>query len=180
MLLPAMPPHPIPLCVATLAIVTASTDITRRRIPNRVLALSLFVSLFVQAWLHGFVLGSSTWLAGAMTGFALLIPLYLIRATSAGDVKLLLTLGAWVGPAMIVYIALVAFVIGGIWSIAYAVFYRRAFQLLENLQFIASSGWRKGCGIATGQDKPIASVGSLPYGVAIAAGTLAVLFASAA
>jgi prepilin peptidase CpaA len=180
MLLPALPPHPIPLCVAALSIVTASTDITSRRIPNLVLGLSLIVSLAIQIGLHGVVLGSSTWLAGAMTGFAMLIPLYLIRGTSAGDVKLLLTIGAWVGPTMIVYIALATFVIGGLWSIAFALFRRRGLQLLANLQILASSGLRMGRGMASEQQKPMASVGSLPYGVAIAAGTFTILIASAA
>jgi prepilin peptidase CpaA len=177
---PTLPPLPIPLCVALLAIITASTDITSRRIPNRVLGLSLIVSLIVQAWLHGALLGTGTWLAGAMTGFALLIPLYLVRGTSAGDVKLLLTIGAWVGTAMILYIALATFVIGGIWSIAFVLFRRRASQLFTNLQCIASGGWRMGATTASSGARPIASVGSLPYGVAIAAGTLVVLFASAA
>ncbi|PMS38661.1 prepilin peptidase CpaA [Trinickia symbiotica] len=178
MLFPALPPHPIPLCVAALTIVTASTDITCRRIPNPILALSLIVSLLVQVWLHGLVLGAGSWLAGAMTGFALLIPLYLARGTSAGDVKLLLTIGAWVGPTMVVYIVLATFLIGGVWSMAFVVFRRRTTQLLTNLQCLTMGGWRMGRGMEPG--KRIASVGSLPYGVAIAAGTLGVLFASAA
>jgi prepilin peptidase CpaA len=180
MLFPALPPQPIPLCVAMLTIVTASTDITCRRIPNRILALSLIVSLVVQAWLHGLILGAGTWLAGAMTCFALLIPLYLARGTSAGDVKLLLTIGAWVGPTMILYIALATFVIGGVWSIAFVVFRGRTTQLLANLQCMAIGGWRTGSPAVLPQGKRIMSVGSLPYGVAIAAGTLGILVASAA
>jgi prepilin peptidase CpaA len=168
--------------VAALTIVTASTDITCRRIPNRILALSLVVSLAVQVWLHGAVTGAGNWLAGAMTGFVLLIPLYLSRGTSAGDVKLLLTIGAWVGPAMIIYIALATFLIGGVWSMAFVVFRRRSTQLLTNLQCLATGGWRLGRAMdgAASAGKRITSVGSLPYGVAIAAGTLVVLFASAA
>lgn len=180
MLFPTLPPQPIPLCVATVVIVTASTDITYRRIPNRVLAFSLMVSLIVQAWLHGFALGIGSWLAGGMTGFALLIPLYLMRGTSASDVKLLLTIGAWVGPTMILYIALATFVVGGVWSMAFVLFHRSAMQLLTNLQYLARGGWRLGRDAAALNDEHIVSVGSLPYGVAIAAGTLGVLFVSAA
>ena len=180
MLFPPLPPQPIPLFVAAVAIVTASTDITCRRIPNRVLGLSLIMSLVVQAWLHGIVLGAGNWLAGGITGFALLIPLYLMRGTSAGDVKLLLTIGAWVGPAMILYIALATFVIGGVWSIGFSLFHRRAARLFMNLQGMLTGAGRLGRNAAPSQHKPIASVGSLPYGVAIAAGTLGVLFFSAA
>jgi prepilin peptidase CpaA len=180
MLFPTLPPQPIPLCVAALAIVTASTDITYRRIPNRILSLSLIVSLAVQAWLHGLALGTGNWLAGGMTGFALLIPLYLMRGTSAGNVKLLLTIGAWVGPAMILSIALATFVVGGAWSIAFVLFHRRAMQLLTNLQYLARGGWRSGRDAPSLKHRPIVSVMSLPYGVAIAAGTLGVLLVSAA
>jgi prepilin peptidase CpaA len=166
--------------VAALTIITASTDITCRRIPNAILAISLAISLVVQVCLHGIVLGAGGWLAGAMTGFALLLPLYLMRGMSAGDVKLLLTIGAWVGPEMILYIALATFLIGGAWSIAFVVFRRRTTQLVANLQCMASGGWRLGRAGEATQAGRIVSVGSLPYGVAIALGTLGVLFASAA
>jgi prepilin peptidase CpaA len=180
MIFPALPAQPIPLCVAALTIITASTDITCRRIPNVILALSLAISLVVQLSLHGIVLGAGSWLAGAMTGFALLLPLYLMRGMSAGDVKLLLTIGAWVGPEMIIYIALATFLIGGAWSIAFVVFRRRTTQLVANLQGMVSGGWRLNRAAEAAPGGRIASVGSLPYGVAIALGTLVVLFAAAA
>jgi prepilin peptidase CpaA len=139
----------------------------------------LFASLTVHAWLDGVVAGAGNWLAGAMTGFALLIPLYLVRGTSAGDVKLLLMIGSWVGPEMVLAITLATFVIGGAWSIAFAVLRRRTLQLLLNLQTLFRQGLRPMGTAGPGVQPQIVSIGSLPYGVAIAAGTLGVLFAAA-
>lgn len=176
-----LPPQPIPACVIVLAIVTASTDLTCRRIPNRIIAIGLAASLAVQVWLNGPLAGSAHWLAGALTGFAVLLPFYLLRGMAAGDVKLLLTIGAWVGPAMTLRIALATFIAGGIWSLCVILRRGRTRQLLVNLWCIVSSAWRPGQQMAgIPQYQQIESVGSLPYGVAIAAGTLGVLFASAA
>jgi prepilin peptidase CpaA len=172
-----LPPQPVPLCVIVLVIVAASTDIVTRRIPNRVIAIGLVAALCVQVWLHGLSSGALAWLAGAASGFALLLPFYLVRGMAAGDVKLLLTIGAWVGPAMAFQIALVTLLIGGVWSLGVVLSRRRFAQLMGNLGQILIS-WRatpqaslSGVGLA-------ASVGTIPYGVAIAAGTLGILFAT--
>jgi prepilin peptidase CpaA len=99
----------------------------------------------------------------------------MLRATAAGDVKLLAMIGAWVGPTMILYVALASFVIGGVWSIAWTLFRGRMQQFLLNLWSIAHGGWRvQQNGLSTSSG--IKSVGTLPYGVAIAAGTLITLF----
>jgi prepilin peptidase CpaA len=178
MLTAALPPQPIPALVVGLVVLTACTDIVCRRIPNRVIAMGLIAAFVVQAYLLGPVTGLGDALAGTLAGFALLIPLYLLRATGAGDVKLLAMIGAWVGPTMILYVALTAFVIGGVWSIAWTLFRGRMQQFLLNLWSITHGGWR------LQHDGPsdtpgIKSVGTLPYGVSIAAGTLVTLFMSA-
>lgn len=180
MTLPPLPPQPVPLCVIVLVIVTASTDITSRRIPNRIIAIGLVAALAMQIWLHGPLVGGFEWLIGAAAGFALLLPFYLLRGMAAGDVKLLLTIGAWVGPAMTLHIALATFVIGGVWSLGLLLTRGRFMQLVSNLSHFAAI-WRSGQrqGAAFGR-VPIESVGAIPYGVAIAAGTLGVLFAAAA
>lgn len=175
-----LPPQPIPPCVIAMVVLAASTDIVCRRIPNQIIGIGLIASLLVQAWVYGPLMGSGNWLAGAMTGFALLVPLYMLRGMAAGDVKLLLMIGSWVGPAMIVYIALATFVIGGAWSIAFALWRGRLTQLIVNIQTLAYGGWRTGGGTGTLPHPPIKSVGSLPYGVSIAAGTVGILIASAA
>ncbi|RKF50652.1 prepilin peptidase [Paraburkholderia fungorum] len=178
MTLPPLPPQPVPLCVIVLVIVAASTDIAARRIPNRVIAIGLAAALCVQVGLQGPSSGGLAWLSGAACGFALLLPFYLLRGMAAGDVKLLLTIGAFVGPAMTFRIALATFLIGGVWSVGLAVGRGRFRQLIANLRQIVGS-WRSAPRqvLASGSALP-ESVGAIPYGVAMAAGTLGVLFAA--
>ncbi|WP_269504971.1 A24 family peptidase [Burkholderia sp. IMCC1007] len=177
-MLPATLPYPVPLCVTLLAIVAASTDITSRRIPNRVIAIGLVGALVAQCALHGVTVGVLTWLAGAATGFGLLLPFYLLRGMAAGDVKLMLAIGAWVGAHMAFCIVLAAFVAGGIGALAFAFAHGRMRQMLTNVRMLMTG--RANGSRAGGDPVEIASVGTLPYGVAIAAGTLGMVFASCA
>ncbi len=175
-----LPAQPIPLCVVLLAIVTASTDLVARRIPNPLVLCGLIAALIVQVWLLGLRAGAVVWVEGALAGFAVLFPFYLLRGMAAGDVKLLMTIGAWVGPAIALHIALATFLIGGAWSL---VVVARRGKLRQLMQMIAGffARWIPGAAaVAIAPQGPPASLGSLPYGVAIAAGTIGVLFAAAA
>ncbi|WP_241303521.1 A24 family peptidase [Burkholderia stabilis] len=179
-MLPVAPPYPVPLCVTLLAVAAASTDIATRRIPNRLVAAGLVGALIAQCLLHGAQAGIVGWLAGAATGFALLLPFYLLRGMAAGDVKLMLAIGAWVGAEMTFYIVLATFVAGGIGAIAFALLRGRMRQMWTNVRVLIA---RRSQGAHAGDaDRPaeVVSVGTLPYGVAIAAGTLGMLFASCA
>jgi prepilin peptidase CpaA len=179
-MLPVAPPYPIPLCVTLLAIVAASTDIASRRIPNRVVAVGLVGALIAQCALHGIAAGALQWLAGAATGLALLLPFYLLRGMAAGDVKLMLAIGAWVGAEMTFYIALATFVLGGIGAIVLALLRGRVRDLCVNVcRMVARRSFALHGESADGS-APVASAGTLPYGVAIAAGTLGMLFVSCA
>jgi prepilin peptidase CpaA len=174
-----LPPQPIPLCVVLLAIVTASTDLVARRIPNPIVLCGLVGALIVQVWLHGLWAGAAVWGEGALAGFAVLFPFYLLRGMAAGDVKLMMTIGAWVGPGIALHIALVTFLVGGAWSLVVVV---RAGKLRQLMQMVARcfSSWIPGIAMAVAPPGRQASLGSLPYGVAIAAGTVGVLFAAVA
>ncbi|MBB5497650.1 prepilin peptidase [Paraburkholderia sp. MM5384-R2] len=179
MTLPPLPPHPVPLCVIVLAIVAASTDLTARRIPNRLISLGLAVALAVQMSIHGPLAGALDWLIGAACGLALLLPFYLLGGMAAGDVKLLMMIGAWVGPALTWRIALATFLIGGIWSLLIVLCRGRFARLLANLRQLIGGLVVAPLTQPNLIDAQSESVGSIPYGVAIAAGTLGMLFAAA-
>ncbi|WP_049021335.1 A24 family peptidase, partial [Burkholderia cenocepacia] len=108
------------------------------------------------------------------------LPFYLLRGMAAGDVKLMLAIGAWVGAEMTFYIVLATFLAGGIGAIAYALLRGRMRQMWANVRTLIVR--RSPAARAEADDGPagITSVGTLPYGVAIAAGTLGMLFASCA
>jgi prepilin peptidase CpaA len=169
-------PFPVGPCVLLLVSIALASDLRARRIPNWLNALALIIALPVQCALQGPAHGALFWLSGCLTGGLLFMPGYLLRMMGAGDVKLMAAIGAFCGAAGAFEIAVVATVIGGIFSIATLVRRRRVRDGVTNtlsmLVGITSSPLRDA------RHNVMSSVGSLPYGVAIAFGTLYVLFAS--
>ena len=132
-MLPVAPPYPVPLCVTLLAVAAASTDIATRRIPNRLVLLG------------GRRAGCPVPVArcrGRCARMARrrrdrlrhLLPFYLLRGMAAGDVKLMLAIGAWVGAEMTFYIVLATFLAGGIGAIAFALLRGRMRQMWANVR----------------------------------------------
>lgn len=175
MIIAHLPPQPIPLCVTLSVVVAASTDLTARRVPNLLIACGLIASLAVQISLSGPFTGFIHWITGALTGFALLFPVYLLGGTAAGDVKLLMMVGAWIGPDATLSVALVTFIFGGCWALALVVVRRRLVSFCTNVAWLLAALL---CGRHTPgkpEHLPGGSVGTIPYAVSIAAGTLVVL-----
>jgi prepilin peptidase CpaA len=95
---------------------------------------------------------------------------------AAGDVKLMAAVGAFVGPESALEIALVTCVIGGVWGLTVVIFKRALKSTGTNMLTILLSGrGLSGRLSETGKDVALPSVGSLPYGVAIALGTLGIM-----
>ncbi len=165
------------LMLLWLVLQAAVTDLALRRIPN-VLVLS---GLLIAMLLHLRTGTAGTWLetgiAGLATGFFIFLPLYVLRGMAAGDVKLMAMTGAFVGPGMALHIALLTCLIGGVLALLMLALNGRWRILLRNLKTIQAPLLARCMGIPT---EPIsisreASAGGIPYGVAIALGTLAVV-----
>ncbi|MDQ0141777.1 A24 family peptidase [Cupriavidus necator] len=152
--------------VITIVMAAAASDLHRRRIPNWLTFGAWMLALPAQVALHGTTGGAASWALGWLAGLGVFLPFYLLRGMAAGDVKLMAAVGAWLGATMALQIALAAFVLGGAWALVLVMKSRRHAQLVRNIGGI----------LRTGAGGP--SVGSMPYGVAIAAGTLAMLFTS--
>ncbi|WUR12970.1 prepilin peptidase [[Empedobacter] haloabium] len=160
-----------------LVMQAAVTDLAIRRIPN-VLVLS---GLALAAALHWYAgAGSallSTWLAGCATGFFLFIPLYALRGMAAGDVKLMAMVGAFAGPLLALQIVLLTCLIGGVLGLLIVLHSGRWRILGRNLAAILAPLIQALSGVPQ-QHVPlprVASAGGIPYGVAIALGTLCAL-----
>jgi len=119
--------------------------------------------------------GSGLLLAGSglLVGLAVWMPMYLMRTLGAGDVKLMAMVGAFLGPVAVLSASLLTCLAGGVLALAFALHKGALPRLLGNVRDML-------CGAAvemvltarTTVHAPVASVGRLPYGVAIAAGTL--------
>ncbi|CAE6796428.1 hypothetical protein R69619_04993 [Paraburkholderia nemoris] len=172
-------PLPIGPCVLALVMIAALSDLQTRRIPNWLVATALVVALPVQVTLHGGADGMQMWLGGCLTGGLLLLPGYLMRLMGAGDVKLMAAVGAFCGAIGAFEIGLATFVIGGVWSLAVLLLRRQTLTVLSGaaMRLVDRAGpdggtARRHGALASG------SIGTLPYGVAIAIGSTVVLFAS--
>ena len=158
-------------------------DLRERRIPNQIVGLALasgllfnFMGPLTASGNAGLftptpgALGILDALLGAMAGLALFLPLYLVRATGAGDVKLMAGIGSFAGAGAAVNIALFILLAGGVLALVRMLWAGNSRRVISNVS------------MALGQMLPgsagtfnIAahSADRMPYAVAMAAGLLA-------
>lgn len=140
------------------------TDIKSRKILNIVTFPAMFIGLFYHTILSG-TGGLSFSLLGLLTGLGLLIIPYLLGGMAAGDVKLLMAIGALQGTQFVIGSFLYIAIVGGI--IALAILIKQK-ELLHSLKRIFFSF----------QLRTLDSLGknelhhAFPYGVAIVFGTI--------
>jgi prepilin peptidase CpaA len=170
-----------------LLVVAAAIDVRTMRIPNWLTVCGALIGLVLNAAMQWQLLGplwaldGLLWALGGMAaGLALFLPLYLLRVMGAGDVKLMAMVGAFVGVQQIVPAVLCVFLAGGVLALGTAAWRRSLRRLTSNvtgivkwLAFAAFAGFRPDPAIGANH-----SVGTLPYGLSICAGTLAWLVAT--
>src|SRR4051812_49259760 len=86
-------------------------DVRTRRIPN-LLNLVLFLTGLGVSFTGMWKVAPSQAGLGALAGFGLTLPLFVIGAVGGGDVKMLTALGAWLGPTGVLLVFLARAVIG--------------------------------------------------------------------
>ncbi len=163
------------LLVAALVVGAAVLDVRSRRIPNWLVLAGAATGFAWQMFYPALVGGGLAFaLKGMLVGFALLLPLYLLRAMGAGDVKLMAMVGTFLGPWDVASAALLSFIAGGVVALGVSLAKGALGQLLTNVKnmLIGSLMSAATTGRAT-VDAPAASVGKVPFGVAIAMGTVA-------
>lgn len=167
----------IEMILICLVAQAALTDLSVRRIPN-VLVLSGLLLALVSHLLGGSLWAPVTdWLAGTLAGFFVFLPLYLARGMAAGDVKLLAMVGAFTGPRGALLVGLLACLIGGLMALAMLLYSGRWRQGWRNLVALGKPLLLRLLGVPL-QPVPLppgASVGGMPYGLAVALGTMGYL-----
>jgi prepilin peptidase CpaA len=91
----------------------AASDVWRRRIPNW-LNVSIFFGGLLAQWTSGGWSALGLGLAGAGVGLALLLPIFHVRWIGGGDVKLVVAIGAWLGPTLAFWSTLFGLAAGGV------------------------------------------------------------------
>jgi len=172
-------------CLLTLAAWLAGAvwfDLRERRIPNPWVAAGIVCGVALQALAPaGAGLFDRSWgglgllqaLLGAAAGLALFMPLYVLRALGAGDVKLLAMVGAWLGPQLLLGATLLTLLFGGALSLVVMLVSRSSRQVLGNVRVMLTTTLISAhAGRLATLEAPSASRVRLPYAVAIALGTL--------
>jgi prepilin peptidase CpaA len=159
------------LLLMVLVVSAAVTDLAIRKIPNLFLLLAwcAVVGLHLADTTPIPALGNA--LGGALVGFAFFLPLYVVRGMAAGDVKLMTTVGLFLGPPETAQACILTWCAGGVMALVMILFTRRWSDAYANLRSLISPMLRIGPTVQTASlVRP--SVGSMPYGLAIAVTTL--------
>ena len=177
-------PLPMLLCLTMLAALLAAAlwhDLRTRRIPNQLVLWGTLAGLALNSFMpsgSGLFdpsfggLGLPQALAGAAAGLALLLPMYLLRALGAGDVKLMAMCGAFLGPLAVLEAVLLTLLAGGVLAIAAALLGRRLRQVLKNAcHMLLGTLLQSLAGGPAAVAEPPAVTGKLAYAFAITSGT---------
>ena len=156
------------LAVATAA---AVMDVQQHRIPNWLTYPVMLAGVLLRSYYFGWN-GLLTALGGCLLVGAIVFLFFAVRAMGAGDLKLLAALGSLAGPRYAISILLASAIVGGVLALVYTAMRGRTRETLTNvgsvMKFHAWGGLQAHPEINL--DNPAAL--RMPYGLAIAAGTL--------
>ncbi|MEO5823185.1 MAG: A24 family peptidase [Vicinamibacteraceae bacterium] len=158
-----------------LGVVAAATDAATRRIPNALTLGAAGVALAFGGAVDGWP-GLAWSAAGLMVGLLLFLPLFALRAMGGGDVKLLAAFGAWLGPALVVWVAVYGAIAGGVLALMLVLWRGRLRTTIANMWAIVAH-WR----LAGLKPHPVVTLDNpdavrMPYALPIAIGALATLW----
>ncbi|MGH9359896.1 MAG: A24 family peptidase [Terriglobia bacterium] len=153
------------------AVMGAVMDVRCGRIPNWLTRGALLGALALQAIFSGWR-GLELGFAGALVAGSVFFLVYLVRGMGAGDVKLMAAVGAWVGLGNAAVAIMATAIAGGVLALVYIALCGQAARVFRNvaelIRFHAIFGITRHPEISLHDPKSI----RLPYGLAIAAGTL--------
>ncbi len=134
----SLPPQKVEMVLLALLAGAAIYDVRFRRIPNWLNVTGAILGLLINALIGPPEGGFGFAAIGLAVGFAVQLLLYLLRATGAGDVKLMAAVGALVGWQRWFGIFLTTALAGGVAAIILAVARGRLGKTLWNVGFILS------------------------------------------
>jgi prepilin peptidase CpaA len=168
-----MIPWSYQVMLATLVILAAGFDIRSRRIPNWLVLSGMVWGMAMNLFLYG-TAGLKASLIGIGLAFLVYFPLFIVRGMGAGDVKLMMAIGALVGPVNWLTIFVATAILGGVVALALLAWRKRLRQTLHNVWFIVVELLRLRAPYGTDEKLDVhhPNAITMPHGATIAAGTL--------
>jgi len=156
---------------AAIAIVGAAQDVRGGRIPNWLTYSGILAALGIRILMMGWR-GLGSGLLALLAGGGIFFLLFLIGGMGGGDVKLMAAVGAWTGIPQIVAVLIAAAIAGGILALGYMIAGGRIRTTLLNTVELFRHHLTSGL-----RPHPVLNIREpgmmrLPYGLAIALGTL--------
>ena len=165
-----------------ILILSVATDLLKRKISNKLIIIGMLLSLTSQLILPNGQ-GFEMWIVGVLLGFCCFFPLYFFRGMAAGDVKLMMVVGGFLGFPLTLTAALLSFVAGGVMAMVIVLAKGQFKQVIHNIKTILTplfiritSGVDINDGLSDKANERRMSVGRMPYALAIAVGTLLALY----
>ena len=164
--------------LVALLLIAAAIDATTGRIPNwLVIGGALYAVVYNSFFpLYPRDIGMLFALGGLAVGLVAFLPAHLFRVMGAGDVKLMAMVGAFLGAWATVGAVLATLIAGGLLAVGLALLSARLGRMLHNIAMMCRGTmltFATGVGGLAANDDP--SAGRMPYGVAIAVGTIGYL-----
>lgn len=158
------------LALTVVVVLAVASDLRTRRIPNALTVSGLGVALALRA-----VTGVDAFLAGLAGGaiaLGLTLPLVMLGGLGGGDSKLLVAVGAFLGPAGLPMALLVTALVGGVMALGLVVYRGVLGATLAHCWQLTRRLW------TPSTPEPLRTLGTpgavaIPYGVAIGAGAIA-------
>ena len=155
-----------------LTLFAAGVDWRHRRIPNWLTVPGLLAGLTAHTVISGWP-GAKMSLEGAGLGLVLLLPFVLLRAMGAGDWKLMGAVGAFLGPALFLFVLLGSVFVGGLMALVEAIRAGKLKETIFNIGVLAHGfavfGFHANPEISIDNPKSL----KVPFGVAVALATIA-------
>ena len=152
-------------------------DYKERRVPNWLNAAIAAAGFVAQAWFFGWN-GVGVGALGLLVGFATLILPWMMHGMGAGDVKLMMAIGVWLGPWYTFISFCTGAVVGGVIAVIMILSTGRLYNAYANLATIMHKSSRVSTMFSEfGSAKSFGETSQLlPYGVPLTIGTLMIFF----
>ena len=154
--------------------IACATDVRSRRIPNWLTLGSAAAAMVFELIRHG--VGAAEWsVLGWIVGIVVFLPLFMAAGMGGGDVKLVGALGAWLGVAPVLRVAMYSAIAGGVMALGVAMAHGYLRAAFTNVRTIVTS-WLFGIGRVPGLTLADAHGPRLAYALPIAVGTIVTLW----